>query len=335
MNTAHLVNLCDVFKLGIPIGEPERIHGGLLHVMWRISTEKASYAIKQLSPNIDLKNKAIVKNYNLTEEIASQFSAQEIPAIYALNRNKNYLTMFGEAGFLIYPWVDASPLHKDIVSESHALKIAEILAKMHAINLSVPEITEPEFDIHSNANLIELIQKANYHQCPFATSLIKLQNDIIEINTVFQNTVSLLKTQIVVSHGDLDQKNVLWDKNNSPILIDWECARKLNPTQEIVNACLDWSGITTNFNKDIFFKMMKTYSVSGGNLDNNIVPAAFNAILGNWINWMAYNIERACMSDLEQKTLGIEQVTQVLGTIVQLKNIIPELVINIKKNNKF
>lgn len=329
MNTTHLVNLCDVFKLGIPIGEPERIHGGLLHVMWRINTEKATYAIKQLSPNIDLKNKAIVKNYNLTEEIASRFSAQEIPAIYALSHNKNYLTIFEDTGFLIYPWVDAAPLHKDMVSEYHALKIAEILAKVHAINLSVLEITEPEFDIHSNASLIELFQKAKYHQCPFATSLIKLQNDIIEINTAFQNTVSLLKTQIVVSHGDLDQKNVLWDKNNSPILIDWECARKLNPTQEIVNACLDWSGITTNFNKDIFFKMMKTYSASGGNLDNNIVPAAFNAILGNWINWMAYNIERACMSDLEQKTLGREQVTQVLGTIVQLKNIIPDLVMNI------
>jgi hypothetical protein len=112
-------------------------------------------------------------------------------------------------------------------------------------------------------------------------------------------------------------------------------ARKLNPTQEIVNACLDWSGITTNFNKDLFFKMIRTYSVSGGNLDNNIVSAAFNAVLGNWINWMAYNIERACMSDLEQKTLGIEQVTQVLSTIVQLKNIIPDLVMSIKENNTF
>ncbi|MFT4060267.1 MAG: aminoglycoside phosphotransferase family protein [Legionella sp.] len=182
MNITHLVSLCDVFKLGIPISEPERIHGGLLHVMWRTSIEKASYAIKQLSLNIDLKNKAIVKNYNLTEEIASQFSAQEIPAIYALSHNENYLTIFEDTGFLIYPWVDAAPLHKDMVSEFHALKIAEILAKMHAINLSVPEITEPEFDIHSNTHLIELIQKANYHQCLFATSLIKLQNDIIDIN---------------------------------------------------------------------------------------------------------------------------------------------------------
>lgn len=334
MNKTHLVSLCDVFKLGASISEPERIHGGLLHIMWHIRTEKASYAVKQLSPNIDLTNEAIVKNYNLTEQIASRFSAQGIPAIYALSHNKNYLTMFEGTGFLIYPWVDAAPpLHMDMVSESYALKIAKILAKMHTVNLSVPEITEPEFDIHSNAVLMKLIQKAKHHQCPFSMALIELQSDILAINSAFQNTVSYLKTQIVVSHGDLDQKNVLWDKNNNPILIDWECARKLNPTHEIVNACLDWSGITTNFNKEMFLKMMQTYSASGGNLDNNILPAAFNAVLGNWINWMAYNIERACMINPEQKALGIEQVNQVLNTIVQLKNIIPELIVNILENN--
>lgn len=103
MNTAHLINLCDVFKLGIPISDPERIHGGLLHAMWRINTEKATYAIKQLSPNINLKNKAIIESYNLTEEIASRFSAQEIPAVYALSHNRNYLTIFEDTGFLIYP----------------------------------------------------------------------------------------------------------------------------------------------------------------------------------------------------------------------------------------
>jgi Ser/Thr protein kinase RdoA (MazF antagonist) len=332
MNNTHLIGICDLFKLGLPIGEPERIFGGLLHKIWRVSTEKSSYAIKQLSSNIDLTNKAIVQNYNLTEEIASRFSEQKIPALSALSQKGTYLNMLGDTGFLIYPWEDGAPLQKDMVSEYHALKIATILAKMHAINLSVPEITEPEFDIHSSAYLIEVIQKAKHHQCPFSNTLIELQSDILVINTAFQNSVFLLKKQVVVSHGDLDQKNVLWDKINNPILIDWECARKLNPTHELVNTCLDWSGITTNFNKDIFLKMIRAYSASDGHLDNNILPAAFNAVLGNWINWMAYNIERACMIELEQKTLGIEQVTQVLRTIIKLKNIIPELIENILEN---
>ena len=125
----------------------------------------------------------------------------------------------------------------------------------------------------------------------------------------------------------------LWDNNDNPILIDWECARKLNPTHEVVNASLDWSGITTSFNQALFIEMMRAYTAAGGSLDQSLLQAAFNGVLGNWINWMVYNIERACMEqECEQKTLGIEQVNQVLKTIVKLKDIIPSLMANITEN---
>lgn len=330
MNHKPLIELCNKFELGIPLSSPTRVHGGLLHVMWCVNMINASYAIKQLSPNINLTNEDIIKNYNLTETIASRFSESGISTVCALKQDSKYLTLIDSTGFLIYPWVDAEPLHKDRVSEFHALKIAEIIAKMHLINLDVQEITTPEFDTHSNNTLIELFNKAQKYHCPFAAKLIDNQNAITEINTVYQDSIPLLKEQIVVSHGDLDQKNVLWDKNDTPILIDWECARKLNPTHEIVNAGLDWSGITSSFNKDIFIKMMRAYSKSGGHLDKNILQAAFNAVLGNWINWMVYNIERACTEqESEQKALGIEQVHQVLKIISRLKKIIPDLMTSI------
>ena len=221
-------------------------------------------------------------------------------------------------------------LHTDEVSEFHALKIAEIIAKMHLINLDVTEIEAPKFDIHSNDSLIKLFKKAEDYDCPFVPRLLENQNSITEINTAYQNTLPLLKKLVVVSHGDLDQKNVLWDKDNNPILIDWECARKLNPTYEIVNASLDWSGITSSFNKDIFIKMMQTYSAAGENLDKNILQAAFNVVLGNWINWMVYNIERSCTTqESKQRTMGIEQVEQVQKTMINLKKVIPDLITSI------
>lgn len=72
--------------------------------------------------------------------------------------------------------------------------------------------------------------------------------------------------------------------------------------------------------------MMKAYRTSGGHLDKNILQAAFNAVLGNWINWMVYNIGRACMKlESDQKALGIEQVNVVLNTIIRLKKNIPDL----------
>ncbi len=332
MNHNQLTELCNLFELGTPLNEPKRVYGGLLHIMWRVNTDEGSYAVKQLSKQIDLSNEAITRNYDLTEQIAARFSEQGIPAILAKIQASKYLTVMDGAGFLVYPWVDAEPLQNDKVSELHALKIAKILAKMHAIDLDVPEIAEPVFDVHSNDKLSELIQKASRSSCTFANELTALQQDIFTINTAFQNTLPLLKDQVVVSHGDLDQKNVLWDSRHNSLLIDWECARKLNPTHEIVNASLDWSGITTHFDKTVFIKMLQTYTKAGGHVDADLLQAAFNGVQGNWLNWMVYNIERACMDqESEQKSLGIKEVNQVLKTIVKLKNIIPDLMHDLVK----
>ena len=324
------MHLCNTFDLSTPLREPKKVHGGLLHKMWRINNDKCSYAIKQLSPDIDLTNKAITKNYNLTEEIASRFSGLEIPAISAIKQAGRYLRIIDNTGFLIYPWVDAQPLPSDKVSEYHALKIAEILARMHGINLDIPTIAEPAFDVHTNESLAALVQKANTYHCSFVGALTELQHDINTINLAYQDSMHHLKNQIVVGHGDLDQKNVLWDGKDNPILIDWECARKLNPTHELVDAAFNWSGVASVFNKPLFIKMMRTYVTAGGNIDKNNLQAAFNAVLGNWINWMVYNINRACTSEeSEQKIMGIEQVNQVLKTIATLKHIIPDLMASI------
>ena len=63
MNQNHLKSLCQHFNLGHQKQEPERVHGGLLHTMWRLNTDKASFAIKQLSKDIDLTDDRVIKNY--------------------------------------------------------------------------------------------------------------------------------------------------------------------------------------------------------------------------------------------------------------------------------
>ena len=54
-------------------------------------------------------------------------------------------------------------------------------------------------------------------------------------------------------------------------------------------------------------------------------------VLGNWINWLVYNMERSCNNAVfDQKIIGIEQVAQVLPTISRLNGWITTLV----KTNK-
>lgn len=305
--------------------------GGLLHKMWKLNTNKGSYAIKQLSKDIQLTT-MVKKSYELTEIIADQFKQFGIPAISALQINNHHLIDINGTAYLAYPWVDAKALDKDTVSEKHALKIAAVIAKMHLIDLKLPELDSPEFDSHSNAKILQLINHAITQQCTFASMLKKAQAQILAINDAYQTALPLMKERIVISHGDLDQKNVLWDQHDNPILIDWESARKLNPTYEIVNAALDWSGITSdNFNSALVIKMITAYQATGGIINHSHLHAAFYGVLGNWLNWMVYNIVRACKADdLEQQAIGTEQVQQVVPTLLRLESLISVLVAKIR-----
>lgn len=326
MNQTHLKHVSQHFDLGTPTQAPTRVHGGLLHIMWRLDTDKGSYAIKQLSKDIDLKNERVIKNYELSEKIASRFSALGIPAVPAIENTGQYLFMIEETGFLVYPWIDAKALDQHAVSEHHALKIATILAKMHCLNLDEPEITQPEFYTHTDQKILELIDKAESFNCPFAADLRKNQKNILLANEAYQNAIPTLKTHIIVSHGDLDQKNVLWDSSNNPILIDWEAACKIKPTYDIIGTAFNWSGITSNFDKDLFFKMIEEYQKAGGVINKeHVVAACYGSF--SWIGWLVYNIERSCvLGESEHKNVGIEQVNQTLATILRLQTVMPEVI---------
>ncbi len=82
-----------------------------------------------------------------------------------------------------------------------------------------------------------------------------------------------------------------------------------------------WSGINSNFNIDVFRKMIELYKHSGTGIDKEAFEASFYGVSGNQINWLVYNINRACNNkDLEQQVIGTEQVSQVLPAILRLQH---------------
>ena len=330
MTHNEIQKICESFNLGCPLSPPTRVYGGLLHLMWRLDTETGSYAIKQLSKDIYL-SEATITQYELTENIARQFAAHGIPAILSLANNGQSLIYSGENTFITYPWKKAKPLDNDAVSIVHATKVASLLAKMHLLHLSVPEITEPTYDIYSSNKLISvLIEKSVEVSLPFANTLQNSKVMMLEANEKYQQAIPILNQSLVVSHADLDPKNVLWDENNNPFLIDWESARALNSTSEILNAALEWSGVTTcSIDKDIFVAMITAYKKAGGIMNAKDLGAFFDGIPGYCLHWMVYNIQRSLGmkgSTLEDKTMGIEQVNQVLQVIDYLNNTKDELI---------
>ena len=332
MNIVHLKFICNELQLGIPEEAVTSVHGCGGSFMWKVNTNKGRYAIKQLAPVIDLKNEKVITKYELSEKIAYRFKQQGIQAISAIEKSGNHLIIIENTGYLVYPWVEGYSLGRYEISEPHALKIAEVIAKLHSINMSVPEIETPHVDTHSSDRIIEAIDRAASFKYPFAKTLKENQSLILSMNESYLAVVPLLLEATVVTHGDLDQLNILWDRADQPILIDWESVRKLNPTREIVRASIVWSGIGTENSSSlpIYTSMLRTYIKSGGMLNTNHIHAAFYSSIGSMVFWMLYNIEIACTSDVtEVRDTAIKEVNGVMIAMTKFNILVSDL-LNIK-----
>jgi aminoglycoside phosphotransferase (APT) family kinase protein len=325
-NPAHTSRLCDLLQLGASRGRPARLSGGFHHLVWRLETARGTYVVKQLAPDTDLGNPATAAHFNATERVAASFAACGIDAIHALPVDNVYLHVLDEVSYLVYPWTDAIALEKGIVSETHALKVARLLAKMHLADIKSPEIAAEEQEPVTEGEVENLVHLAMKHGVENSQEIKKRLPQFKCICAARADAVVILGQRQVVSHGDLDQKNVLWSDKDSPVLIDWEAARMLNPTREVLEEALDWSGFLSSFDEAVFGKFIREYQLAGGIMERGEIDAALDAVLGGWLDWLAYNVGRGInMEEEQQRALGNRQVALALSSITLLERLAPKL----------
>jgi aminoglycoside phosphotransferase (APT) family kinase protein len=325
-NPEHTSSLCELLQLGASQNKPTRLSGGFHHLVWRLETARGTYVIKQLAPDTDLENPATAAHFNATERVAASFAACGIDAIHALPVGDTYLHVLDKVGYLVYPWTDAVALEKDIVSETHALKVARLLAKLHMMYINAPVIAAEEQEPITEVEVENLVHLAMKHNIENSQEIKKRLPQLKSICAARADAVAVLEQRQVVSHGDLDQKNVLWRDNGSPVLIDWEAARLLNPTREVLEEALDWSGFLSSFDEAVFGKFIKEYQLAGGIMERGEIDAALDAVLGGWLDWLAYNVGRVInMKEDQQRALGNHQVELALSSITLLQRLVPKL----------
>lgn len=325
-NQDHLRLLCETLSLGSPLRPPVAVTGGFHHTMWRLGTTEGCYAVKQLSADINPNAKVNAIHFETTETVARQFAARGVPAICALQKDGQVLQCIDETGYLVYPWVDAKALHRADIDREHVEVIATIFAEMHQSGLDVPDLQEQFFEVHPEEKLTALVEFARSRNSSRAAELTEHLPMFLQQIARQQQAVEYLSGRRVVSHGDLDHKNVLWNELDEPLIIDWESARKLNPTHEVVLEALDWSGITLDFNEAIFDCFVSAYLKSGGTGSFDEVEAACHCVMGDWVNWLMYNVGRSIdIEEPEQRRVGIEQVDHSLATLLRLERIVPRL----------
>ena len=319
MNTAQVARLCTTFGLGASIQEPRAVQGGLLHRLWRLHTTRGTFAVKQLNPVI-MQKVGIRDEYRLSERIAEAMVARGVPAALALKSESAGETVqeIDEATYIVYEWVEGETLSIKAVEPHRTRMIGMILARMHGAPSMFPELQLSEAEPFSNDEWDMLTFQASDRDIPWTQQVRSALPLLLEWSRLDAEANKVLRRTSVISHRDLDQKNVLWRDATAPVLIDWEAAGLTNPTRDVVGAALSWSGqLVQPPQEESFHALLEGYVTAGGAIrDPGIV--AMHGVIGNWLGWLLFNMHRSLgesVNSEEERLLGVRATTSTLSTL--------------------
>ena len=317
MNTynINIPRLCETCRLGVLVSDPTPINGGFLHRMYDVKTARGHYAIKALNPNIMIRKEAVL-NYKLSEIIANKVS-EKIKVSCANNYNGSYLQNIDEQYYLIYDYINGQTIGTDEITAEHSYKIGSILAIIHNTDFS-----EVPYDSDSDETSVVIDFEFYLNEGKKASSVwYELLNNNLEklymLTEKMNSALSESFSKKIISHCDLDYKNVLWN-DCEPTIIDWECAGYTDKNRDFLDTALYWSlDSNDNFRKEHFKAFVNGYK-SITSIDKFNAEAVLYSSLEGKLSWLEYNLKRALgieCADEKERRLGTEQVTY---TIMQI-----------------
>ena len=317
--------LCNILKLGEIVGIPKAISGGLLHRMYAIETTQGKYAIKALNPQIMLRP-AAMQHFISSEKIVN-IAANNIPALPAKRFNGTFMEEVDNQFYLVFDWVNGKSLKPKEINIVHCEKIGAILADIHMTDFSGIGLIN---DWSDNGQLIDwnfYLQKGQENNALWVNLLMENIDKLYHWNAQANKSTKQLAVDMVISHRDLDSKNVMWNEDQ-PIVIDWESAGYVNPMQELTETAIYWSEDEIgNIDKERFLAFIGGYKKRYGPLQANWAMTLENGFLGK-LGWLEYSLKRSLWiecTDEEEQRMGTAQVSGTINSIRRYAEIITEL----------
>ena len=329
MKESSIEKLVIETKIGTYIKEINKVSGGLSHRMYKVVTDKGIYAIKELNSGV-MKKKDAFSNFLFSEKVSEIAIQNKITAVGAMKINNEVITKIDNNYYMIFEWLDGRTLKANEITEKHCEIIGEVLAKIHNIDFN-----EIEDEKRKNLNLeyydwnkyIDLAEKNN----KVYLNLLKQNAELLyELNEKSIKALRCANENLIISHTDLDRKNVMWQEYK-PFIIDWEASGYINPTIELIQVAWYWSGgDVENIDYNKFEILIKSYKKNyKGNIDKNSEELVYADNYGG-LGWLNYNLKRSlCIeNNYEQDEIElaenevVQSINEIKYNYSQLDNII-------------
>lgn len=308
-----LGELTEYLGLGKMVSEPEIVTGGLMHTMFKVFTDEQVFAIKYLNP-IVMVRAGVLEYIEESENIAIALK-EEIPLICAKTFNDKAIVEYKENYYIVFEWHEGKSIIPPEIRLDHCIKIGRALGKIHKLSSH-----------NKNENRVEPIEAfpwdkylelGKMQQAVWLEQLQKNKYKLERWNQYVIEAANLMICYQVLSHRDLDPKNVIWNQNE-PLLIDWEAAGYINPHQELIEVinywCDDGNGQLIYEFVEGLVNAYKEFCTLKKVPWKTVINSGYGGMLG----WLDYNLKRSLGIEAtteEEKEMGTRQV---LGTIEEL-----------------
>lgn len=311
-----IFDLFTKYNLGEILEEPEAVTGGFMHKMYCVNTQSHKYAVKEFNPSV-MKREGVKENIIQAEHIAAALN-EKIPLVSAIPFEDNVLLPSNDLYYMIFDWIDGISIYPPDITVNHCAQIGLLLGKIHTANIQIPgmgkdtnEAPEYNWELY-----LHLGQEVNAIWVPEIKQII---DQLKTWNMELKKASLVLREEQVLSHRDLDPKNILWFKDK-PCIIDWEAAGYVNPYQELIEVINYWTDKGNGeLDRNKFEAIYQAYRVSVTNIQVDwypIITSGFGGMLG----WLDYSFKRSLEIDivsLEEKVLGTEQVLNTIKELIR------------------
>lgn len=288
-----------------------RVHGGFANRMYRLDTDRGSFAVKELNV-VDRRRPYRVEDVFRFERAAF---AAGIPMPEPISAGHHTL---------VHRWVDGEKVPEAPVPAAYAFEIGEILARVHALDV---EWTHVSVDDPPARDWPELAERAVATGQPWADELASQVETFLAI-AHFVDTCER-PGPVVLTHRDIQPWNLL-AREGRPVVLDWELSGMLDLSGELGSTAL---GLAKGPGFDdiepaIFRSVLDGYVTGGGALPPS-GPSWFVFMIGGWLGFTRWNILR-CLAGAETSTgpdlaLSHESVRNGLRGLPDLFGRLPEL----------
>ncbi|MGO4538404.1 phosphotransferase [Paenibacillus sp. 2TAB19] len=310
--------ICRYYGIGTPLAEAEPISGGYLHQMRLIHTTTGRYALKVLNPEIIARPEAR-PNYLRSEQVARAAAAAGIPAVLAIAVQGNPLADIAGSTYMLFEWNAGSMLSPSERDNRHARAIGELLYRLHELEL--PDMPSPSWKVYPQSHWESLLERGIRSHMSWAQSIEARGQALLEWNKLYEDACVQLRQKAVVSHCDLNPRNVLWENGSEPYLIDWESAGPIHPTMELIDAAISWSEQEDgNIDRSAFMAVIEAYAKAGGMAHTRIEDAIYGR-MGSMLDWLEYNMRRSIDTAVfgeDERKLGAEQADLTFASLQTL-----------------